>query len=88
MIIPDWSQRIVSLRKRLGLKQSQFAEAVGVTQAAVSQWESAKREPSSENYIRMGNMAGHPDGFWFWEKAGVDLTQIKAGVQKRRKAKR
>jgi len=75
---PEWSERVAALRKKLKLKQAEFAEAFGVTQAAVSRWECGKKEPSFENYIRMGNMAADPDCFWFWVKAGVDVDRIRS----------
>ena|SRR5438067_3230361 len=75
--LPDWAQRVGTLRKELGLKQVQFAAKFGVTQAAISRWESGAKEPSAENYIRMGNMAAKPGCFWFLEKAGVDVTRLR-----------
>lgn len=73
---PEWSQRVATLRDALGLKQVDFARMFGVTQAAVSRWESGTKEPSVENYIRMGNMAPMPHCLWFWKKAGVDMERV------------
>ena len=33
--LPDWAQQVGALRKKLGLKQVEFAERFGVTQPAV-----------------------------------------------------
>lgn len=77
MTTPDWAERILALRKNLGLKQVDFATHFGVTQAAVSRWENGSKEPSVENYLRMGNLATAPDCYWFWERAGLDLTRIR-----------
>jgi transcriptional regulator with XRE-family HTH domain len=74
---PEWAQRVFALRKRLRLKQVEFGARFGVTQAAVSQWENGAKEPSIENYVLMGNNAGEPDCYWFWQKAGLDLDQIR-----------
>jgi transcriptional regulator with XRE-family HTH domain len=73
---PEWANRIVALRKQLGLLQTQFAERLQVTQAAVSRWESGDSEPSPENYIRMANLADEMNCVWFWERAGVDVIRI------------
>jgi DNA-binding XRE family transcriptional regulator len=81
---PDWADRIAALRQYLGLLQTQFAELFGVTQAAVSQWESGSREPSVENYIRMGNLADEADCIWFWERAGVDMKRIERWISARK----
>jgi len=53
-----------------------FAELFGVTRAAVSQWEDGSREPSGDNYLRMGNLADEANCLWFWERAGVDVRRI------------
>ena len=76
MTRPEWANRIVALRKQLGLLQTQFAERLQVTQAAVSRWESGDSEPSPENYIRMANLADEMNCVWFWERAGVDVIRI------------
>ena len=42
---------IREIRERLGLKQSEFAEHLGVKQAAVSHWEQGLRTPSGSALI-------------------------------------
>jgi transcriptional regulator with XRE-family HTH domain len=65
------------LRKELDLKQVDFAKRFNVTQAAISRWENGTKEPSAENYIRMGNMAAPPDCYWFWKRAGIDIERLR-----------
>jgi len=65
------------LRKELDLKQVDFAKRFNVTQAAISRWENGTKEPSAENYIRMGNMASPPDCYWFWKRAGIDIERLR-----------
>lgn len=78
MTAHEWAQRVTALRKKLGLRQAEFGKCFGVTQAAVSKWESGLKEPSVANYIRMGNLAtDQSDCFWFWQKAGVDMNRIR-----------
>ena len=72
----EWAHRVAGLRRKLNLTQVEFAKIFGVTQAAVSRWESGTKEPSIENYIRMGNIAAESDCRWFWEKAGVDVNRV------------
>jgi transcriptional regulator with XRE-family HTH domain len=75
---PEWAQRVTALRRKLGLRQAEFGKHFGVTQAAVSKWESGQKGPSVANYIRLGNLAtDESDCFWFWEKAGVDIKRIR-----------
>jgi transcriptional regulator with XRE-family HTH domain len=77
-MIPEWAQHVAQLRQKLGLKQVEFAAYFGVSQAAISGWESGKKEPSVENFVRMGNIADDQDCLWFWEKAGVDLNRLRS----------
>jgi len=44
---------IRSLREKAGLTQVQLAENVGVSQAAVSEWELGKADPSYETLKRL-----------------------------------
>lgn|SRR5579864_7596927 len=76
LAVPEWAQRVVALRRNLGLPQAQFANEFAVKQSSVSRWESGRREPSVENYIRMGNLADDASCLWFWERAGVDVKRI------------
>ena len=84
MARPDWADRIAALRKDLGLLQTQFAELLGVTQAAVSQWEIGYKQPSGASYIRMGNLANEADCLWFWERGGVDMKRMERWISSRK----
>ena len=79
---PEWAQRVAQLRKKLGLKQVEFAERFGVTQAAISGWERGRKEPAVEHYVRMGNIADDTDCYWFWEKAGVNISRLRNSKRK------
>jgi phage repressor protein C with HTH and peptisase S24 domain len=68
----EWAEKVVSLRSKLGLRQVEFAHRFGVTQAAVSRWESGAKEPGRKTYAEMGNIAGEPDCWYFWKRAGLD----------------
>ena len=76
MVRPEWAQRVVSLRKQIGLSQVQFAELLAVTQGAVSRWESGVKQPSAERFLQMGNLADEDECLWFWRRAGVDVKRI------------
>ncbi len=70
-------ERIKALRLKLGLNQEQFAQKVGVTQPTVSGWEASEDSiPSSESFMRMGNLAGFPDAFFFWGQGGLDAQAM------------
>jgi predicted transcriptional regulator len=84
LALPEWAQRVVTLRHKLGLLQVQFADQLAVKQASVSRWESGTMEPSVEKYIRMGNLADEADCIWFWERAGVDMKRIERWISVRK----
>jgi len=82
--VPEWSGAIFSLRRRLGLSQSNFGSRLHYSAMAVSRWETGKQEPTSRCFIQLGNMAGQPECWLFWARAGLkrsDLRQMFPGTQ-------
>ena len=52
----------------------------------VSRWERGAQEPPSHSYIELGNLAGDPDCWFFWGRAGLrseDLMRVLPKLQKR-----
>ncbi|MGT2866534.1 helix-turn-helix domain-containing protein [Streptococcus fryi] len=45
--------RVKELRKKMGLTQTELAEAIGTTQATITLWENQKRAPSFEMLVYM-----------------------------------
>jgi transcriptional regulator with XRE-family HTH domain len=74
--------RIIELRKALGLTQIEFAKRVGVGQPQVSAWEVGSDSPSPGAYLRLGNLASYPDNIWFWEQAGMDVQAMLSAAEK------
>jgi SOS-response transcriptional repressor LexA len=74
--VPDWAINILNLRKRLGLSQSAFGSMLHYSAMAVSRWETGKLEPSSRCYIQLGNLAGEPEGWSFWTRAGLKRSDL------------
>jgi transcriptional regulator with XRE-family HTH domain len=74
--LPEWSVRIRGLLVRLKLSQSGLATRVGVSPATVTRWMKGSHEPNSAAYAAIGNLAGAPDGIYFWERAGVDPAKF------------
>jgi phage repressor protein C with HTH and peptisase S24 domain len=78
----EWSDRLRRLLKDLTLTQAGLAERLGVSPATVSRWLAGKNEPTAETYIALGNLAGRPDGNYFWERAGIEISELpEAGMQ-------
>lgn len=73
---PEWSERILRLQRDLSLTQAGLAERLGVSPATISRWIQGKHEPTAEGYVSLGNLARRSDGIYFWERAGVDITNF------------
>jgi transcriptional regulator with XRE-family HTH domain len=74
--LPQWSDRIRSLLSEAKLTQAGLAERLGVSPATVSRWSQGRQEPTAESYIALGNLAGRPDGVYFWERAGMESAAL------------
>ncbi|HUD15215.1 MAG TPA: XRE family transcriptional regulator [Terracidiphilus sp.] len=73
---PEWSNRIRRLLVDLKLTQARLGERLGVSPPTVSRWIQGRHEPTAESYIALGNLAGRPDGVYFWERAGMDTSGL------------
>ncbi len=70
---------IIRLRKKLGLSQTAFGHEIHSSAMGVSRWERGAQEPPSHSYIELGNLAGDPDCWFFWGRAGLrseDLMRV------------
>lgn len=76
---PEWSRKIVALREAMGLTQAAFASRLHYSAMALSRWERGTHEPPAQCYIQLGNIAGEPQCWWFWARAGFkshDLSRM------------
>ena len=74
--VPDWAERILRLVEELKLTQAGLAERLGVSPATVSRWIQGKIEPTAEGYVSLGNLARRSEGMYFWERAGIDVSNF------------
>jgi SOS-response transcriptional repressor LexA len=72
----EWVPKILQLRKRLGLNQSEFASRLNYSAMALSRWESGSHEPTAEAYVQMGNLADPKESNWFWTRAGLKSSDL------------
>jgi len=72
----EWAHRLRQLLNADALTQAGLAERLGVSPATVSRWLAAKNEPTAETYVALGNLAGRPAGDYFWERAGIDTSEL------------
>jgi transcriptional regulator with XRE-family HTH domain len=75
-------QRIKLFRENHYPSQKALAEALGLVQTVVSAWERGDNIPSSEAWVKLGNLAPYPDNLWFWAQAGMDEQAILSAAEK------
>jgi len=79
----EWADRIRRLLTDLQLSQAELAERLGTSPPTVSRWLKGRHEPTAESYVALGNLAGQPDGMYFWERAGIQVSGLSdAGFEK------
>ncbi len=74
--VPEWSERILRLVGELKITQAGLADRLGVSPATVSRWIQGKIEPTAEGYVSLGNLARRSEGMYFWERAGIDVSNF------------
>lgn len=74
--LPEWAERIRRLLGDLKLTQAGLAERLGISPATVSRWIQGKHQPTAETYIALGNLARAPEGAYFWERAGMETSDL------------
>lgn len=82
--LPEYSAAVRKLRESLNLTQPEFAEKVRVSPQMVPGWESGRREPGVASYITLGKLAGPPECWFFFERAGLskpDIYRLMADAQ-------
>jgi len=83
---PAWAAKILALREQLDLNQTVFGQTLQSSAMAVSRWERGAQEPSSHTYIAIGNLAGDPDCWYFWGRAGLrneDVMKVMPEMRRR-----
>ena len=79
---PEWARKIQDLRHKLKLSQTGFAEVLQVSAMAVSRWERGINEPPGQVYVALGKLAGSPDCWYFWERAGLKRSDLEKALKR------
>src|SRR5712691_5102133 len=85
--VPDWAQRVASLRHRHRLSQAELAGRLRCSAMTISRWERGMLEPSADYYIQLGNLSGDAECWFFWGRAGLqssDLMRVMPDTQNKR----
>lgn len=75
MEIFDFSKKILEIRKQSGLKQSDFAEKLGVSQVAISNYEKGSRS-ADVNFVYRLIREFHINPQWFFYDIGTPIEKI------------
>src|SRR5256886_17464390 len=82
----EWASRIIALRRRMGISQSELGKQLNSSAMAVSRWERGVQDPPADIYIQLGNITGDPECWYFWGRAGLhsgDLMRVLPAVRSR-----
>jgi len=81
------AQRIRALRGKMKLSQLEIGRRINSSAMSVSRWERGLLKPSAETYIQLGYLAGDPDCWYFWSRAGLrseDVMRVIPAIRERR----
>lgn len=78
-----FSKHLKQIRLENGLSQAQMARKLGLTQGAVSQWESGRTRPDAEQLVQISKLFQVPLDYFASESPGRDLDGV---VEMRRRA--
>ena len=78
---PAWAMRIVQSMRCLHLTQASLAKLLRVTPGTVFRWTRGTTRPTSENFLKLANLAGSHDSLYFQEQAGLTRARLLALVE-------
>jgi SOS-response transcriptional repressor LexA len=67
------------------LNQTDFGRRLHASSMAISRWERGAQEPTAQGYIALGNLAGDPLCWNFWQRAGLGHDEFMRVVPSLRK---
>lgn len=89
----SFRQRLPELRKRLDYTQNDLAQILNVSQSTIAMWETGKRDPSTEDLLRLSNLFKVSIDYLLGSDANTSLgdnllDEFPEGVQILRRANR
>src|ERR1700719_1060507 len=72
----EWAQQIRALRQRLQVSQGDLARSLDCSAMTVSRWENGQLAPTAHYYIELGKLAGKSDCWFYWERAGLQSSDV------------
>ena len=72
----EWAEQIRALRRKLGISQGDLARKLDCSAMTVSRWENGQLAPTARFYIELGKLAGKPDCWFYWGRAGLQSSDV------------
>src|SRR5256885_6745984 len=72
----EWANRIREMRLRRRIPQGELARLLNCSAMTVSRWENGQLAPTAHYYIELGKLAGKPDCWFYWERAGLQSSDV------------
>ena len=57
--------RLLSIRKKMGLTRQKLAEKIGVDRASIYNWERGLSQPTSESLVMLCQVTGKPMDYFY-----------------------
>ena len=72
----DWAEQIRGLRQSLDISQGELARKLDCSAMTVSRWENGQLAPTARYCIDLGKLAGKPDCWFYWGRAGLQSSDV------------
>src|ERR1700757_2398955 len=72
----EWAEEIRNLRQKLGISQGELARKLDCAAMTVSRWENGQLAPTAGYYVELGKLAGKPDCWFYWGRAGLQSSDV------------
>src|SRR2546430_1550772 len=72
----EWANRIREMRLRLHIPQGELARLLNCSAMTISRWENGQLAPTAHYYIELGKLAGKVDCWFYWERAGLQSSDV------------
>jgi phage repressor protein C with HTH and peptisase S24 domain len=72
----EWAEQIRILRQELGISQGELARKLDCSAMTVSRWENGQLAPTARYYVELGKLAGKPDCWFYWGRAGLQSSDV------------
>lgn len=85
-VLPEWTTHILRLRRHLKMSQAELGNRLNCSAMTISRWERGQQPPSAKAFIQLGKLAGKNDLWFFWERAGLQMSDVERASPNRRSA--